>query len=462
VNCTVYLFGEFGLGYTQYPQDGAEDIFRHMSSRAEAQTQIAIHRDGNLMYYAYIRRLDEGEGHYIGYGLMVDGLMFRDLSPLFDLFGSTFENMVIADRLLTLNDRGHIVANVGLLIEKRPEVERVINNLCTSILELSTQFIPLQKAIFDHLSTQVWTFGEDADPVDIRKASQMSGYTIVQKGRLQVSINTPQPPIQVKDNPDSRQQKVVDIPKPKDNAQEKKIPEPIPQEKSKSDKPVKHSGWDGTKTFLLILLFMAIGGLAYTITQLMSANEMESNAKDSYNKAKMTNAELNNRIGELQAQLEESKLKSVEMEKRLLRQDSVIFALRSYYKCNQPLLATSIYLTREGVEGYSRATIGTHVRASNDLKLQPHIRYVGLEKASTRLTLRWYTPRNIGFFDFGEFSIGSKSHDESHVFDIEPGEHSLDFDIWSGESGYRWEKGKYKLELWAGNQCLQTKEFWVD
>ena len=173
MNCTVYLFGEFGLGYTQYPQDGAEDIFRHIASRAEAQTQIAIHRDGNLMYYVYLRRLDEGEGHYIGYGFRVEGLLFRDLSPLFDLFGSTFENIVIADRLLTLNSRGHVVANVGLLIEKRQEVERLINQLCNSVQALSSQFIPLPKAIFDHLSTQVWVFGEDADPNDIRKASHV-------------------------------------------------------------------------------------------------------------------------------------------------------------------------------------------------------------------------------------------------------------------------------------------------
>ena len=298
MNCTVYLFGEFGLGYTQYPQDGAEDIFRHIASHAEAQTQIAIHRDGNLMYYVYLRRLDEGEGHFIGYGFRVEGLLFRDLSPLFDLFGSTFENIVIADRLLTLNSRGHVVANVGLLIEKRTEVERLINQLCTAVQALSTQFIPLPKAIFDHLSTQVWVFGEDADPNDIRKASQMSGYTIVQKGRMQVNSEIPVvPPIPVQENivTASRVEKKT----------EQETNEPI----SDKVKPVKKSGWDGMKTFLLTLLLLSLGGLAYAVWQLQSANQMESNAMSSYNQMKMTNIELQQKVNNLEAELAARNLK---------------------------------------------------------------------------------------------------------------------------------------------------------
>ena len=451
MNCTVYLFGEFGLGYTQYPQDGAEDIFRHIASHAEAQTQIAIHRDGNLMYYVYLRRLDEGEGHFIGYGFRVEGLLFRDLSPLFDLFGSTFENIVIADRLLTLNSRGHVVANVGLLIEKRTEVERLINQLCTAVQALSTQFIPLPKAIFDHLSTQVWVFGEDADPNDIRKASQMSGYTIVQKGRMQVNSEIPVvPPIPVQEN-------IVSAPRVEKKT-EQETNEPI----SDKVKPVKKSGWDGMKTFLLTLLLLSLGGLAYALWQLQSANQMESSAMSSYNQMKMTNIELQQKVNNLEAELEASNLKNQEMEKALIRQDSVISVLRDYYKIKQPLLATRIFITNEGSSSHKGLEVGTHVRGSNDLILQPHVSYYGLESGSVRLTIRWYSPRRFGFFDFGDFTLGSKTHDDIKTFDIETGEHQLDFDVWKGDSRNGWETGRYCIELWAGNECLQRKEFWVD
>lgn len=451
MNCTVYLFGEFGLGYTQYPQDGAEDIFRHIASHAEAQTQIAIHRDGNLMYYVYLRRLDEGEGHFIGYGFKVEGLLFRDLSPLFDLFGSTFENIVIADRLLTLNSRGHVVANVGLLIEKRSEVERLINQLCTAVQALSTQFIPLPKVIFDHLSTQVWVFGEDADPNDIRKASQMSGYTIVQKGRMQVNSEIPVvPPIPVQEN-------IVSAPRVEKKT-EQETNEPI----SDKVKPVKKSGWDGMKMFLLTLLLLSLGGLAYAVWQLQSANQMESSAMSSYNQMKMTNIELQQKVTNLESELEASNLKNREMEKSLIRHDSVISVLRDYYKIKQPLLATRIFITNEGSSSHKGLEVGSHIRGSNDLILQPHVSYYGLESGSVRLTIRWYSPRRFGFFDFGDFTLGSKTHDDIKTFDIETGEHQLDFDVWKGDSRNGWETGRYCIELWAGNECLQRKEFWVD
>lgn len=454
MNCTVYLFGEFGLGYTQYPQDGAEDIFRHIAAHAEAQTQIAIHRDGNLMYYVYLRRLDEGEGHFIGYGFRVEGLLFRDLSPLFDLFGSTFENIVIADRLLTLNSRGHVVANVGLLIEKRTEVERLINQLCTSVQALSTQFISLPKAIFDHLSTQVWVFGEDADPNDIRKASQMSGYTIVQKGRMQVASEIPVVPVPIPEKQEKTETEDHQAEKkPENNTQESKTP---------MAKTEKKSGWDGMKTFLLTLLLLSLGGLAYAIWQLQSANQLESSAKLSYNKMKMTNVELQQKINNLETELEASNLKNREMEKALIRQDSVISVMRDYYKIKQPLLATRIFITSEGRPSHKGLEVGTHVKRSNDLILQPHVSYYGLENGSARLTLRWYSPRRFGFFDFGDFTFGSKTHDDIKTFDIETGEHQLDFDVWKGDSRNGWETGRYCVELWAGNECLQRKEFWVD
>ena len=454
MNCTVYLFGEFGLGYTQYPQDGAEDIFRHIASHAEAQTQIAIHRDGNLMYYVYLRRLDEGEGHYIGYGFRVEGLLFRDLSPLFDLFGSTFENIVMADRLLTLNSRGHVVTNVGLLIEKRSEVERLINQLCNAVQALSTQFIPLPKVIFDHLSTQVWVFGEDAAPNDIRKASQMSGYTIVQKGRMQVASEIPIVPITVQDNNENAI--------PEEPQTEKKAGQETPDTKTPIVKPTRKSGWDGMKTFLLTLLLLSLGGLAYAVWQLQSANEMESSAMLSYNQMKMTNIELQQKVNNLEAELEASNLKNQEMEKALIRQDSVISVLRDYYKIKHPLLATRIFITNEGSSSHKGLEVGSHIRGSNDLILQPHVSYYGLESGSVRLTIRWYSPRRFGFFDFGDFTLGSKTHDDIKTFDIETGEHQLDFDVWKGDSRNGWETGRYCIELWAGNECLQRKEFWVD
>ena len=182
----------------------------------------------------------------------------------------------------------------------------------------------------------------------------------------------------------------------------------------------------------------------------------------SYNQMKMTNIELQQKVNNLEAELEASNLENQEMEKALIRQDSVISVLRDYYKIKQPLLATRIFITNEGSSSHKGLEVGTHVRGSNDLILQPHVSYYGLESGSVRLTIRWYSPRRFGFFDFGDFTLGSKTHDDIKTFDIETGEHQLDFDVWKGDSRNGWETGRYCIELWAGNECLQRKEFWVD
>ena len=460
MNCTVYLFGEFGLGYTQYPQDGAEDIFRHGAALAETQTQIAIHRDGNRMYYAYLRKLDEGEGHYLGMGLMVEGYMFRDVNPLFDIFGTQFENIVIADRLLSLNSRGHVVANVGLLIEKRTEAERVTTNLCNTFARLTTQLIPLPQALFDHISTQVWKFGEDAAPSDIRKASEMSGYTLVQKGVFQFTPkatadgaqpNAEQPKTNPVDQKSSFKEQHSGPTEQKTNTAEQKTLPAVHKTKR----------WDGVKTLLLTLLLLVSAGLGYTAWQLYSSNLAGTSAMSSYNRVKMTNAELMNKMNLLEQQLDEAQLKNLELEKSMRSQDTIISALRDYYHCSQPIVATSLYLTREGQDGYASATVGHRVKRSANLLLQPHIRYIGLENSTAKLTLRWYSPRTFDFFDFGDFTFGSKSHENVRVFDIQRGEHQLDFDVWAGEQ-HRWEPGKYRVEVWADGECLQRKEFWID
>lgn len=55
----VYYFGKDKDVYYQYPSDYTEDSFRKELENARNKAQIAIHRDGNLLYYSYIRHLDD-------------------------------------------------------------------------------------------------------------------------------------------------------------------------------------------------------------------------------------------------------------------------------------------------------------------------------------------------------------------------------------------------------------------
>ena len=59
MNSTVYLFGELGQRYSQYPTDYTQLIFQRCAVLSKEKTQLIIHRDTTLMYYSYIRKLDD-------------------------------------------------------------------------------------------------------------------------------------------------------------------------------------------------------------------------------------------------------------------------------------------------------------------------------------------------------------------------------------------------------------------
>ena len=54
MNASIYVFGKFNNGYSQFPDDYSSSIFETFHKHAKSVTQLSIHREGNLMYYGYI------------------------------------------------------------------------------------------------------------------------------------------------------------------------------------------------------------------------------------------------------------------------------------------------------------------------------------------------------------------------------------------------------------------------
>jgi hypothetical protein len=121
MNITVYLFGEFNNGYTQYPDDYTNTKFKNFYYNAKSTTQIVIHREGDLMYYGYIRKLEQDR--YIGFCVVINGLMLTKLDGLFSLFESTISKLVTNGQLIHFNKEGSIVTNVDKLYMNLEEID---------------------------------------------------------------------------------------------------------------------------------------------------------------------------------------------------------------------------------------------------------------------------------------------------------------------------------------------------
>lgn len=181
MNATVYLFGEFNNGYTQYPEDYAAAVFHEFHTNAKSTTQIVIHRDGSLMYYGYLRKLEQER--YIGLCVVLNGMMLTDLDGLFLLYENTISNLVARGKLIHFNELGGIVTNVDRLYMNSEEIGSLAQFLRAGFdrLEGSTQLLP---AVNYGMSKDSIKYCSMEDNINgIIKCSHVYGYTYINKSK---------------------------------------------------------------------------------------------------------------------------------------------------------------------------------------------------------------------------------------------------------------------------------------
>lgn len=181
MNISVYLFGDFSSGYTQYPNDYADSIFKTFYQRSQATTQIAIRRDGDLMYYGYIRKLEDN--NYLGLCAVINGKIITQINSLFGLYEGIIESMVKSGYLIHFSDKGEIVSKVGQLYENREEIDLISSRIQTAFdrLESTSRLLPAVSYGTDKNSLKSFSIQDDED--EIIKSSHINGYTFVYKSK---------------------------------------------------------------------------------------------------------------------------------------------------------------------------------------------------------------------------------------------------------------------------------------
>jgi len=181
MNSSVYIFGSFKSGYSQYPDDYSSAIFQQFYTHSKATTQVAIHRDGDLMYYGYVRKLEQGK--YIGFCVVLNGIMITRLDDLFPLFEKTVSNLVEKGHLIHFSDSGEVVSAVEKLYLNREEVDLISNSLTASFntFEPTLQKLPPQNFATQKDSVENYNVGDA--PEEILKSSHTNSYTFIYKSK---------------------------------------------------------------------------------------------------------------------------------------------------------------------------------------------------------------------------------------------------------------------------------------
>lgn len=181
MNASVYLFGEFNSGYSQYPDDYASAIFHTFSANAKSTTQIAIHRDGNLVYYGYIRKLQQDR--YIGLCVVLNSLILQRIDRLFPLYENQISNIVTNGKLIHFSEQGELVTSVEKLYLNQEEIEILTESLRAGFNGLEQHCIALPAVNYGTTKDSSRDFVVDDDQNEIFKSSYTNGYTYIYKSK---------------------------------------------------------------------------------------------------------------------------------------------------------------------------------------------------------------------------------------------------------------------------------------
>ena len=180
MNSTFYLFGKFNGNYAQFPVDYTQEIFRQLANRSSfANTQLVIHREGNLMYYSYMRKLEQE--NYIGFCLLLNDTMIMEIPALFDLFDNGISHLALNGEIVKINDNGDIVSNTDSLLSNRQTIQRLSVSMTTDLNKLEGSKRKLPPLSYGTSAGEVKRFSFDDDESTLARASYTYAYTYISK-----------------------------------------------------------------------------------------------------------------------------------------------------------------------------------------------------------------------------------------------------------------------------------------
>lgn len=462
MNSSVYVYGNFLSGYTQYPdEDFSASIFQTFYKRAKATTQVAVHRDGHLMYYCYIRKLQQKQ--YIGLCVLLNGTMLARFSGLFDLFENTIATLAEKGHLIQYDRYGNLKANADKLFMNIEEVESICESLKKGFDNLANTAVKLPPENFAVGKNNVQEFVVDDKEDAILQSSFTNGYTFIykSKGFNTAQMNSYKGVLEQVSNEVCCLKKKISI------LYEEK--QELQDENGKILRQKKQFQY-------VVILFIAIVACGVGILflnknlhlvqgQLADANDsvrvknqvIRSNdslivqKSDTISRLNRTIESLSKDISVLNSDLIEERTKKDKAESELEDFRNQISSL--------PIWVISVDVANTDEHCNIVDDSGSKIHSSNTMFLSPKITYVGIcDSRTVTLYLKLYTP--TGSLSTNDSSPSGYSFARS--ISVSRGSENTSYLIgWGGKTKGFWSKGTYRWEVWYGTVCLKTKIFTI-
>lgn len=411
MNFTIYVFGNLLEGFTQYPQDEyVNTIVTKMVENMSSPSQIVIHREESLIYYAYIRQLDINGG-YIGFCIQLNSFAISNVNVLFLMFEILVSKLVEKGKIIQFDNSGRIKPNIANLFEHLDVVDYIEIEI--------TNGVKIQQVILEKLppidnsgaGRMVKRFPIGFDEAQITHSSFCNEYIYIEK---KTSFNTSRmnqyKNILARLNAENEKLKVENI--------------KLNQKKSKL----------GYVVALVVIVLCCIVGLVFQ-------DAIINTKEDCINKQKLA---YNDSIKNL-----EEKVKFANKELDLLSASvSTIY----------PIIIKEIKIGNVDKDSKIQTSYGGRLEEYNTMYLQPRIVYTGLTSGNKTFKIKWYKPD--GTISHGVSSPSGFSQSKS-VNVLKGENHSFEFSGWGNASPGHWRSGTYRIEIWYENTCLKSKTFTI-
>ncbi len=425
------MFSQVSGSYQQYTADHSDAFLKRLCKECLSSNQIAIHRDGNLMYYAYIYKASESEI----YGLcIVCGEICLNIRWLYDFFQKAIEGTAYKGILFRYDEEGRICKNVDSFAKEVAEIDSLFREVREYIngQQLYWEALPPEDFSVPLESKISLTFSEN-DKEKITDA-------IRHYHNVVVTMENTAP---------SSFAKIVDrLASEKMQLQEEKTE--LESEVEYLSKQKKQFRW---VVILSVAVIAGLVGLYFLNGSLNDTKNQLLQARNTIEEQELSITALNDEMRAVRAELIGTKASlKVAIEER----DTARVTLDRLGNM-MPIAISDIEIANTYYSGSMETDYGYTIYSHQSMYLKPRITYTGIKTGENiDLYVKLYTPSGLST---GASSPQGYTFSESMY--VYSGENTETLLGWGSSSKGHWRSGKYRFEIWYGNVCLKAKSFTI-
>lgn len=436
MNLSAYIFGQFPDGKTQYPLDYTDRIFEKFFEISSGEDEILTHRDGDLMYYGYLRKLADEKS--FGICIVLNDLMFDAPSELFAVFGNIFSRIAMEGELIKVSDDGELTPSVQSFADELRKCESLTSSIVSDFKRADIATSKLPPVSFSVGIDETKWLSADEDDDELANQTCKYPYAVISRDEARNTSGLNDYISTVRRLNNEKNSILISF---------KQLSEEYTKLKH-TKKQMQLVAW-----LLVVLLFCGIS-VFFLVGDLSSTKDTLGKTQSELDNANENISTLNSRLKNKQDSLYIFKRNySAEMHARI-RLENKLDSITRLVSSHFPIIITDVEVKNERRDGTIIDYFGSTINSRNTYYITPRITYAGFIDEDLTLNIKFYTPKGLSTSGFSTFTYQSSFH-------CYKGTNTIELNGWGSNSPGNWGPGRYTFEFWYDDYCVGSYSFMI-